>query len=41
MPVGGCKQSEIGRENGIETLQHYTQNKSVLIELGDYQSPYA
>ncbi|PSX08872.1 betaine-aldehyde dehydrogenase [Photobacterium angustum] len=41
MPVGGYKQSGIGRENGIETLQHYTQTKSVLIELGDYQSPYA
>jgi betaine-aldehyde dehydrogenase len=40
MPVGGYKQSGIGRENGIETLNHYTQNKSVLIELGDLESPY-
>ncbi len=39
MPVGGYMKSGIGRENGIETLQHYTQTKSVLIELGDYQSP--
>ncbi|MFD2176185.1 betaine-aldehyde dehydrogenase [Veronia pacifica] len=41
MPVGGYKQSGIGRENGPETLLHYTQTKSVLIELGDYDSPYA
>ncbi|UQN45232.1 betaine-aldehyde dehydrogenase [Agarivorans sp. B2Z047] len=40
MPVGGYKQSGIGRENGIETLNHYTQNKSVMIELGDLESPY-
>ncbi|KGY13296.1 betaine-aldehyde dehydrogenase [Vibrio tubiashii] len=41
MPVGGYKLSGIGRENGPETLQHYTQTKSVLIELGGYPSPYA
>ncbi|NOH83833.1 betaine-aldehyde dehydrogenase [Vibrio sp. 03-59-1] len=41
MPVGGYKMSGIGRENGPETLLHYTQTKSVLIELGDYASPYA
>jgi betaine-aldehyde dehydrogenase len=41
MPVGGYKHSGIGRENGPETLRHYTQTKSVLIELGEYVSPYA
>ncbi|WP_295894983.1 betaine-aldehyde dehydrogenase [uncultured Vibrio sp.] len=41
MPVGGYKDSGIGRENGPETLTHYTQTKSILIELGDYASPYA
>ncbi|MGY3572614.1 betaine-aldehyde dehydrogenase [Vibrio paucivorans] len=41
MPVGGYKHSGLGRENGPETLHHYTQTKSVLIELGDYASPYA
>lgn len=41
MPVGGYKHSGIGRENGVETLTHYTQTKSVLIELGDFASPYA
>ena len=41
MPVGGYKLSGVGRENGPETLLHYTQTKSILIELGDYASPYA
>ncbi|QUX97528.1 betaine-aldehyde dehydrogenase [Marinomonas sp. CT5] len=40
MPVGGYKQSGIGRENGIETLYHYTQNKSVFVDLNDIESPY-
>ncbi len=40
MPVGGYKQSGIGRENGLETLRHYTQTKSVFVELGDFESPY-
>ncbi|USH04419.1 betaine-aldehyde dehydrogenase [Grimontia kaedaensis] len=41
MPVGGYKQSGIGRENGIQTLSSYTQTKSVYVELGDVDSPYA
>ena len=40
MPVGGYKQSGIGRENGPETLNSYTQTKSVLISLGELESPY-
>lgn len=40
MPVGGYKESGIGRENGVETLKHYTQIKSVLVELGDLERPY-
>ncbi|QEY25367.1 betaine-aldehyde dehydrogenase [Neisseria zalophi] len=40
MPVGGYKQSGVGRENGIQTLMHYTQTKSVQVELGDYQSVF-
>jgi betaine-aldehyde dehydrogenase len=35
MPVGGFKQSGIGCENGIETLNYFTQVKSVYVELGD------
>jgi betaine-aldehyde dehydrogenase len=40
MPVGGYKQSGIGRENGVQTLMHYTQTKSVQVELGTYQSVF-
>ncbi|ASU23784.1 betaine-aldehyde dehydrogenase [Vibrio qinghaiensis] len=38
MPVGGYKQSGIGRENGLSTLTHYTKLKSIQVELGDYSS---
>ncbi|PMS38165.1 betaine aldehyde dehydrogenase [Trinickia symbiotica] len=37
MPVGGYKQSGVGRENGLATLEHFTRLKSVQIELGRYQ----
>jgi betaine-aldehyde dehydrogenase len=40
MPVGGYKQSGVGRENGIETLKAYTRNKSVQVELGAYASVF-
>ena len=40
MPVGGYKQSGVGRENGIQTLMHYTQTKSVQVELGDFASVF-
>lgn len=40
MPVGGYKESGVGRENGIETLYHYTQNKSVYVSLDDIPNPY-
>lgn len=40
MPVGGYKTSGIGRENGIETLNHYTQTKSVQIEMGPFESVF-
>ena len=40
MPVGGYKQSGVGRENGPETLHHYTQVKSVFVRLDDLESPY-
>ncbi|WP_110674256.1 betaine-aldehyde dehydrogenase [Salinicola sp. RZ23] len=40
MPVGGYKQSGIGRENGVETLAHYTQTKSVQIEMGPFASVF-
>lgn len=40
MPVGGYKQSGIGRENGIETLDHYTQTKSVYVGMTNIDSPF-
>ncbi len=40
MPVGGYKQSGVGRENGLTTLAHYTRIKSVQVELGDYASVF-
>jgi len=40
MPVGGYKESGIGRENGIQSLYQYTQTKSVFVQLGDIDSPY-
>ena len=40
MPFGGVKQSGIGRENSLAAIEHYTQLKSVYVELEDVQSPY-
>lgn len=40
MPVGGYKQSGVGRENGLQTLVAYTQVKSIQIELGDFASVF-
>ncbi len=40
MPFGGYKQSGIGRENSRAAVEHYTQLKSVYVELGDVDAPY-
>ena len=40
MPVGGYKQSGVGRENGLMTLQNYTRVKSIQVELSAYQSVF-
>ncbi|MCJ8169547.1 betaine-aldehyde dehydrogenase [Atopomonas sediminilitoris] len=40
MPVGGYKQSGLGRENGLATLNHYTQIKSVYVGMTPLQSPF-
>jgi betaine-aldehyde dehydrogenase len=40
MPVGGYKQSGVGRENGLDTLKHYTRNKSIQVEMGAYTSVF-
>ncbi|WP_409524947.1 betaine-aldehyde dehydrogenase [Nitrincola sp. MINF-07-Sa-05] len=41
LPIGGFKQSGIGHENGPEAINHYTRLKSVYVELGDVDCPYA
>jgi betaine-aldehyde dehydrogenase len=40
MPVGGYKQSGVGRENGLMTLSQYTRVKSIQVELGSYTSVF-
>lgn len=40
MPVGGYKLSGLGRENGRETLAHYTQTKSIYVGLSDIDAPF-
>jgi betaine-aldehyde dehydrogenase len=40
LPFGGAKQSGLGRENGRAAIEHYTQIKSVYVNLGDVEAPY-
>ncbi|MFT4886906.1 MAG: betaine-aldehyde dehydrogenase [Pseudohongiellaceae bacterium] len=40
MPVGGFKQSGIGRENGLEALNQYTQTKAVYMGMSKLESPF-
>jgi len=40
MPFGGTKQSGLGRENSLAAIEHYTQLKSVYVEMGDVEAPY-
>jgi betaine-aldehyde dehydrogenase len=40
LPFGGYKQSGIGRENGIYAIDHYTQIKSVYVEMGSPSFPF-
>ncbi|NNC98630.1 MAG: betaine-aldehyde dehydrogenase [Gammaproteobacteria bacterium] len=35
IPFGGYKQSGIGRENGLQAIEHYTQVKTIYANLGD------
>ncbi|XP_049604152.1 4-trimethylaminobutyraldehyde dehydrogenase B [Syngnathus scovelli] len=35
VPFGGFKMSGIGRENGQVTIEHYSQLKTVFVEMGD------
>jgi betaine-aldehyde dehydrogenase len=40
MPFGGVKQSGFGRENSLHAIEHYSQLKSVYVEMGAVDSPY-
>jgi betaine-aldehyde dehydrogenase len=40
MPFGGMKHSGIGRENGHAAIEHYSQIKSVYVEMGHVDSAY-
>ena len=40
LPFGGYKQSGIGRENGLEAIEHYTQVKTVYVEMDGIENPY-
>jgi aldehyde dehydrogenase family 9 protein A1 len=35
VPFGGYKMSGIGRENGTVAIEHYTQMKTVIVEMND------
>lgn len=40
VPFGGYKKSGIGRENGPDAIEYYTQIKSVYVEMGDIDAPF-
>lgn len=40
MPFGGAKHSGLGRENGFVTLSHYSQIKSIYVELNQITHSY-
>ena len=40
LPFGGNKLSGIGRENGLAAIEHYTQLKSIYVEMNKIESPY-
>jgi betaine-aldehyde dehydrogenase len=40
LPFGGNKFSGIGRENGLAAIEHYSQLKSIYVEMNKIDSPY-
>lgn len=40
LPFGGYKQSGMGRENSFSAIHHYTQVKSIYVELGNVDAPF-
>ena len=39
-PFGGYKESGIGRENGLQTIEHFTQTKTIYANLGKVEKTY-
>ena len=39
VPFGGCKLSGFGRENAADTLNYYSQLKSIYVEMNDVDCP--
>ncbi len=40
VPFGGVKRSGFGRENARAAIEHYSEIKSVYVEMGDVDAPY-
>ena len=40
VPFGGYNQSVLGRENGLQAIEHYTQVKTIYANLGDVPQIY-
>ena len=40
VPFGGYKQSGLGRENGLQAIEHFTQVKTVYVNLGDVPATF-
>ena len=40
VPFGGYKQSGVGRENGMQAIEHYTQVKTIYANLRDVSATY-
>jgi betaine-aldehyde dehydrogenase len=40
VPFGGVKSSGLGRENGVQALEHYSRVKTVYVEMEDLKSPF-
>lgn len=40
VPFGGYKKSGLGRENGPDALEEFTQVKSVYVEMNDIEAPF-
>ncbi len=40
VPFGGYKQSGLGRENGLQAIEYYTQVKTIYANLGDVPATY-